>query len=181
MYEQARKAAERALALEPDLVEGHAAIGRIQMVLDWNWQGAEVSFERALELAPGDAAALRGAGMLAWALGRLDRAIGLLDQAAEQDPLNTSNYYNAAQVFLAADRLEQAEEAIRKALELSPQMSAARATFAMILLAQRHGDEALVEAAQDSDEVFLLWALTIVQQTLGHKAESDAFLRELIE
>lgn len=181
MYGNARDAAERALALEPDLPEGHAALGRIQMVLDWNWRAAEASFARAIELAPGDAAALRGPGLLAWALGDLAKATHLLEQAALQDPLNASNYYNAAQVHLAADRAEQAEAAVRHALELSPQMSAAHATLAVILLAQGRGDEALHEAGQDSDEVFRLWGLTIVHQSQGHKAESDAVLQELIE
>jgi cytochrome c-type biogenesis protein CcmH/NrfG len=42
----------RALALEPELAEGHAQMGSIQADHDWDWRGAEASFRHALELAP---------------------------------------------------------------------------------------------------------------------------------
>ena len=62
-YGRAREAVERALALEPDLAEGHAMMGWIRMMHDWDWQGAEASLARALELAPGNAMVLRRAGV----------------------------------------------------------------------------------------------------------------------
>ena len=52
---RAREAVARALALEPDLAEGHAGMGWIQMYYDWDWHAAEASLQRALELAPGNA------------------------------------------------------------------------------------------------------------------------------
>ena len=51
----------------------------------------------------------------------------------------------------------------------------------MTLLAQGRGDEALVEAMREPNEAFRLWALAIVHHALGHRAESEAALRELIE
>ena len=76
-YGHAREAAERALRLEPNLAEGHAALGWNRMRYDWNWRGAEVSFARALELIPGDGEMLRKSGVLALALGQVDAAIDL--------------------------------------------------------------------------------------------------------
>ena len=69
---RAREAVERALSLEPDLAEGHARWAWIQMIHDWDWRGAEASYRRALELAPGNAVVLRRAGLLAgtWAASR---------------------------------------------------------------------------------------------------------------
>ena len=58
-YARAREAVARALALEPDLAEAHAQMGWIQMTHDWDWRGAEASYRRALELAPGNAAVLQ--------------------------------------------------------------------------------------------------------------------------
>ena len=66
---QARSAAQKALALDPNLAEAYAAMGLIQLNYDWDWDSAEASFQRAMDLAPGDAphsrpdghtAALRG-------------------------------------------------------------------------------------------------------------------------
>jgi Tfp pilus assembly protein PilF len=68
-YGRARAAAERALALEPDLVEAHTAMGWIQLYYDGDWAGADASFQRALALEPGNANSMRGAAVLAggWA------------------------------------------------------------------------------------------------------------------
>jgi serine/threonine protein kinase len=64
-YRAARRAALRALDLEPDLAEAHAWMGWIYMFHDWNWASAEASYRRALDLMPGNPSALRGAGDLA--------------------------------------------------------------------------------------------------------------------
>ena len=66
---RAREAVARALALEPDLAEGHAEMGWIQMNYDWDWHAAEASFQRALELAPGNVDVLIAAGVMASTLG----------------------------------------------------------------------------------------------------------------
>jgi len=49
---KAREAAERALSLDANLAEAHAALGRIKTDYDWDWAGADASFQRALALEP---------------------------------------------------------------------------------------------------------------------------------
>ncbi len=51
----ARIAARRALQLAPNLAEAHMAEGLVQLYQDLDWQGAEQSFLRALQLDPGSA------------------------------------------------------------------------------------------------------------------------------
>jgi tetratricopeptide (TPR) repeat protein len=48
----ARKAAEQALELDPELPEAHHALGAVQYFHDWDWRKAEVSFLAALRLNP---------------------------------------------------------------------------------------------------------------------------------
>jgi tetratricopeptide (TPR) repeat protein len=139
--QQAKEAAALALMMEPELAEGHAALGRIQLIFDWDWRGAAASYARALELAPGNAAVLRRGGLLATNLGRLDEALGLYRRAIEQDPVNPGAYFSLGSALAAADHLVEAEEAYRKALELSPQQIIARDLLALTLLAQGRSDE----------------------------------------
>ena len=179
-FGRAREAVARALALEPDLAEGHAEMGWIQMNHDWDWRGAEASYRRALELAPGNAVALRRAGLLASNLGRLDEAIGLVRRAVEQDPLSANAYGILGLALHATGRLEEAEAAFRKALELSPQRAATRANLSLSLHAQGRGEEALAEALREPDEARRLWASAIIHRAAGRRAESDAALQELI-
>jgi tetratricopeptide (TPR) repeat protein len=76
-YRKAREAAERALSLDGDLGDAHAALGQIRMLHDWDWAGADESLRRALALKPGDAGVMRVAGSLARYLGHLDQALAL--------------------------------------------------------------------------------------------------------
>ena len=111
-YRRAREAVAHALSLAPDLAEAQAELGWIQMSHDWDWRGAEASYRRALELAPGDATVLRRAAMLALNLGRVDEAIGLYRRAVEQDPLSAAVYANFGDALGAAGSLGEAEVGI---------------------------------------------------------------------
>ncbi|MDE2359794.1 MAG: TIR domain-containing protein [Betaproteobacteria bacterium] len=179
-HARARKTVARALALEPDLAEAHAQMGFIQMQQDWDWRGAEVSMHRALELAPGDAVMLRGAGMLAMNLGRLDEAIALYHQALAQDPLSAAAYHNLGLALYAADRLAEAEAALGQVLELAPQQPIARALLSLVLLAQGRGEEALAEVLREPEELARLWASAVIHHTAGRREESEAALEALI-
>jgi TolB-like protein len=179
-YGRAREAVARALVLEPDLAEGHEAMGWIQFVHDWDWRGAEASLRRALELAPGNAVALRRSAVLAGSLDRLDEAIALGRRALEQDPLSNLAYHNLGVYLHASGRLAEADAAYRKALELAPQRMATRANLALNLLAEGRGEVALAEALREPDSMSRLYALAIIHQAGGRRAESDVALQELI-
>src|SRR6202008_4523540 len=49
----AREAVERALALNPNLAEAHAQMGRIKQQVDFDWVGADASIQQAIALEPG--------------------------------------------------------------------------------------------------------------------------------
>ena len=178
---RAREAAERALSLEPDLAEGYARLGAIQRNYDWDWTGADASYRRALELAPGNSVALDGAGVLAESLGRFEEAIAFMLRSVEQDPLSSAAYSNLALAYLAADRLAEAEQASRKAIELSPRRICIHSHLALILLAQGRHEAALAEALKEPEEVYRLQALALVHDAAGRRKESDESLRGLIE
>ena len=171
---------EQALSLEPHLAEGHALMAWIQMLHDWDWRGAEASYRRALELAPGNAAVLRRAASVACDLGRLDEAIPLVLRALEQDPLSAHAYSNLGYFLHASGRFTEAEAALRKALELSPQRMSTHSMLSRNLLAQGRSKEALVEAMREPEEWFRLYASAIIYHAAGRRAQSDAALEELI-
>ena len=123
-YRRAREAAVKALALDPQLVEAHLAMGWIHNGYDWDWAAADASFRRALELEPGNAQALSAFGFQAMIFGRWDEAIDALNKAIERDPLRLSNYHNLGNILQAVNRDTEAESVFRKALELDPARSA---------------------------------------------------------
>ena len=178
-FGRAREMVERALALEPDLAEGYAGMAWVQMMLDRNWHGAEASYRRALELAPGNALVLHQAGLLAANLGRFEEAISLARRAVEQDPLSASSYFFFGLILWPANRAAEAEAAFRKALELAPQRAATRAWLSIVLLGQGRGDEALAEALREPEEWGRLFALAIIQHAAGRPTEADEALQQL--
>jgi serine/threonine protein kinase/tetratricopeptide (TPR) repeat protein len=180
-FRKAREAAMRALSLEPDLAEGHAQMAFIQINHDWDWPAAEHSLRRAMELAPGNDLVLRRAGHFANVFGRIEEAIRHYHSALARDPLNVATWNSLGGAYRAANRLEQAANAFRKAKELVPGTIFASALLSLVLAVQGKGEEALAEAANETAEVYRLWALAIVQHTLGRRTESDEALRVLIE
>jgi tetratricopeptide (TPR) repeat protein len=49
---KARDAALKALQLDGNLADAHASLGVAELILNWNWSGAEQEFKRAIELNP---------------------------------------------------------------------------------------------------------------------------------
>ena len=180
-YARAREAVARALALEPDLAEGHAGMGWIQMSHDRDWRGGEASYRRALELAPLNSLVLHQFGCLLGNLGRFDEGIELCRRAVEQDPLSASAYFFLGLIFWTASRPAEAVAAQRKSVELAPQAAATHSWLAIDLLDLGLREDALVEALREPEAWGRLFALALVQHASGRRPEADEALHELAD
>jgi adenylate cyclase len=103
-YERSREMAEKALAIDPDLVEALLALADIQLEYDWNMEAAEKSYRRALEIRPSDAEGLRTYGYFLFIEGRFEEAIEYYRKALEVDPLQVRAYYGLAGSLVFAGR-----------------------------------------------------------------------------
>ncbi len=175
----AREAARRALAIEPNLAEAHVALGLVQNWYEYDWAGAEASFQRALELAPGSADALQAMGMLEYCLGRYDRALDFLRRTIDADPLSMIGPSYVARILWSAGRLEEAEAEVRANLARTTSTSREQAVLALVLLEQGRPEEALAEAQKEGTEWARLWSLGMVYWALGKRSESDEALTQL--
>jgi TolB-like protein/Tfp pilus assembly protein PilF len=180
-YKSSREAALRALSIEPDLAEGHAQLGRVKAAHDWDLSGAEDSYRRALELAPGSSPVLDGASVLYYKLGKLDEALQLARRVLEQDPLSAPYWHNFGLISHAAGHLADAEKGFRRALEIAPQRLVTRALLSIVLLENGNTSDAEAEANRETDDVWRTWARAMVWFAIDRKAEADAALQELVE
>src|SRR5207249_3472046 len=80
-YERARKAAQGALAIAPNLPEAHTCLGQVNATYDWDWEAAAEEFRKAREAAPGNTDVLMASGQLAGTLRHHQEAIAFLRQA----------------------------------------------------------------------------------------------------
>ncbi len=115
---RARAAAEKALAIDDSLGDAHAIFGLIQFAGAFDWDGAERSFRRALELNPGSADVLDLYGQLLSALGRTDEAIEFCRRAQQLDPI--AHRSDLSTELLRAGRIDDAIEAARAVVEYDP-------------------------------------------------------------
>jgi tetratricopeptide (TPR) repeat protein len=180
-YERARDAAQRALALAPDLPEGHVRLGQVLESRDWNWKAANDEYQRAFSLAPGNADVLRAvAGMTRIFVGP-DAGIELLRQAAALDPLSSSAHRMLGLRCFLAGRLDEATAALKTSLDLNPKAGLVHCFLCATNLAQGRPTEALELAEREVLPDFRLLGIALAQHALGRKEASDAAMAQLIE
>jgi serine/threonine protein kinase/Flp pilus assembly protein TadD len=128
---KSKAAARRALQLDPDLAEAHAAYARSAAVYDWNWSEAEREFKRSIELNPNVASTHYMYGLACLApLGRFDEATNELRQALELEPLSVPVMGNLVLMYVYARKNDLATEQGREALRLEPNHPSARFALA---------------------------------------------------
>ena len=114
---KAQADARKAIALAPDLAEGHLALANY-FVGSLDLAGALSEYERALALAPGDARVLREYGAFAVLLGRTDASLGAAQRLLILDPLNSMNHFGLGTSLTFARRYGEAIRAFSDAKAL---------------------------------------------------------------
>ncbi len=179
-YRKAREAVERALALDTNLADAHAAMGWINMVYEWDWAAADTSYQRALTLAPGNATVVYDTAALHFILGHVEEALKFYREAAEMDPLNSQIRVDLARAAYYAGRFDEAVDTLQKTLELDPERPYAHALLGRVYLAEGHPQRALMEIEREPDLPWRLQGLALAFHALARAKEADAALEELV-
>jgi TolB-like protein/Tfp pilus assembly protein PilF len=178
---KAREAADRALALSPNLAAAHNARGDLLQLIDFDWHGAEAEYRRALELSPNDAQTKLNLGAQLAIYGDMDQAIELTRQALVTDPLRDGGYKALATYFLGLGRLDEAERAMNKAIELVPASGAYHSWLTNIAIRRGNATAALEAAQQASPGVYRHMSLAFALQIGSDRSAADAALKTFIE
>jgi TolB-like protein/Flp pilus assembly protein TadD len=179
-FEKARLAAERALKLDPNFAIAHAQLGEIYRTYDWDWPAAERELKQALVLAPADGSILFYVAGQSLSTGRWDEAVKQVNAVLAQDPLNQAAYWNLSLSQSRRGRLEEAETAARRALEVAPTAPFAHYILGNALLDRNQSDAALTEFSKETVDGARLGGSAMAYFALGSKADSDAALRQTI-
>jgi serine/threonine-protein kinase len=180
-YEQARREAKKALALDPNLASAHLQIGWIKRRYDWDWSGADKYYQRALELDAGNARVVSAAAGLARTLGRSDESVRLMRRAVELNPVSASWHFNHGLYASDAGLLVESQAAFEKCLELNPHFSNGHSALGLVLLLKGKADSALATIMRETEPDWKLHGLALTYHALGRKKESDNALAELIK
>jgi DNA-binding winged helix-turn-helix (wHTH) protein/Tfp pilus assembly protein PilF len=129
--EKAKTAALRALEIDPRLAEARVSLGSILFRYEWDWDGAEREFRRAIAEAPGYGLGHHDYAWFLVSMGRFDEAVAEIKVARDLDPLSPVANADVGWVYLRARRYDEAIAAMERTLEIEPDFSAAQACLEM--------------------------------------------------
>lgn len=118
-FEAAAAAYREALKAAPDAPLILNNLGNVQREMG-DFAGAVATYRRAVAIAPGYVDALTNMGSAALAGGEIATAIEVLDRAAVLDPNNGLVQILLGRSMVYATRVEEAEKAYKRAIEISP-------------------------------------------------------------
>ncbi len=142
---RAEAAARKALELDPELAEPHAALGWIKMAYEWDWAGAESEFRRALELNPSYPTGHHWYSLMLSFSGRFDEAQAEIGRAQELDPLSLIIDSAVGDAAYYRRQYDKAAEHYREILELDPNFAPARTGLGWIYVQQGKFEAAIAE------------------------------------
>jgi TolB-like protein/tetratricopeptide (TPR) repeat protein len=122
----ARRAAERALELAPNLAEAHGALGEYHRIIGRDPEKAIEAYARGLSFAPDDAFLLQLSARAERGRGRWEQALARLTRARDLDPRSWESERILGETLLWLRRSRDAREAYSRGLALAP------ANFALI-------------------------------------------------
>ncbi len=120
LREETRRAAETALALQPDLGEGLLAKGHYFYACLKDYETAERYFEQARALLPNSSQVSEYLAYVSRRTGHWDRSESYFNQAEQLDPRNTSLLSEHAFSYIHLSRFPEAQRKLDEILDVTP-------------------------------------------------------------
>jgi tetratricopeptide (TPR) repeat protein/TolB-like protein len=179
----ARRAALKAIELDPNLAEAHASLADVLLHFDRDWQAADHEYRRSIQCNPGYALGYHWYANLLAARGQHDAAHIAIMQALEIDPVSIITLVWAGVTSHLAHQFDEAIKHYQSALELDPQFIWAHMYMAQALEQKGNFKEALrefettIQLAGGSNCVKAMKAHA--HAVAGDKSSARAILHEL--
>jgi len=176
-FRKAKTAARRALDLDGELGDAHGSLAHVRLH-DWDWEGLERDFQRAIELNPADAIVYYWYGEFLMSLGRPDEAIAITEKAYLTDPLSPVIGASLGMILYLARRYDRAVEVLQRVQEISPEHFLPHMRMGLVRIQQGSFQDATkelqtaVHLANESTET--LAALAVAYATAGKLDDARA-------
>ncbi|PYV52992.1 MAG: protein kinase [Acidobacteria bacterium] len=182
---KARAAALSALQADDELSEAHAVMGLVRFRYDWDWEGAESEFRRAIELDPNSTVAHHYYSHNLEVMGRTEEALVESKRWIELDPFSPAAYEHLGWQYVGLRRYDEGIQILRKALQLDPNFQEAIHSLALAYLQKGMVGEAIAQLRRAIDlsphDARNLGALGHAYALSGRRDEAGKILKELKE
>jgi DNA-binding winged helix-turn-helix (wHTH) protein len=181
----ARRAATRALALDPNLAEAHTSFAEVLKGYEWDWRQAERRYQRALSLRPDYAPAHQCYAQLLVSLRRYSEGASHIEQARRADPVSPAINSFLPYIYLAGREYGRAVREAQRAVDLEPHAPLAHWHLGRAYLFSNHVESALgaLEHAATLAGPASMWEaeLSYARARAGDHPGALRLLSELIE
>jgi serine/threonine-protein kinase len=141
---KAKEATIHALKIDGTLAEGHAILGALLGMADFDWRGADREFQRALELEPNSPFVLfRYANFYLWPLERVSEANAVMERTLAFDPLSVAAQWVFGYYLYAEGQHDRALKHLMTVIELEPEFYFAVGVIGLIYVCKGMLDAAI--------------------------------------
>jgi TolB-like protein/DNA-binding winged helix-turn-helix (wHTH) protein/tetratricopeptide (TPR) repeat protein len=183
LLERARIAAERALALDPNLADGYAARGMVRFNLDWDLDAADRDLQRAIALNPSSSRAHQYRSAVLMTMGKFGEAVEAARRARDLDPMSATESTTLGVRLYYAGRHAEAIEQFQRTLQMHPNFSVAVWGLAQTYREQGRMDLALTEMRRAVElangSTYMRAWLAHALASAGHRDEADLIRRDI--
>ena len=143
-FRKARAAARKALELDGELGEAHGSLAHVRLH-DWEWEGLDRDFLRAIELHPAQPIVYYWYGEFLMSMGRPEEAIAMTRRAQQADPLSPVIAASLAMILYLARKYDEAVKVLQRAQEIDPSHFLPHLRMGLVRLQQKSHAEAIRE------------------------------------
>lgn len=180
---EAEEAARKALEIDNEMAEAHAALGYVKHY-NWDWAAAEQELKLAIELNPNYAYAHDRYATLLISIGRTEEAIAETNRAQELDPFSLAISAQRGFILENARRYGEAIEQLRRVIAMDQDNYQSHWLLGHTYAASGRFAEAIAsseKAVALSRTPGALGFLGMCYGLAGRKAEANKILNELLE
>ncbi len=185
LFPKAKAAANRAIEIDDQLAEAHAALGNILFFYDWDFKEAENQTKRALELNPSSTDVRLDYAAILSNTGRHIEGLAEAERARELDPLNLRTGVLEALFLIHAGQADEGLTKLQKVLELNSNFYLAHLFAASAYIEKGMFREAAAEAHRASEisrgTKHPLGILGYALAKSGNQREARAALEDLLK
>jgi serine/threonine protein kinase/tetratricopeptide (TPR) repeat protein len=181
-YQQSKRAAERALALDSALDGAHAALADALMLGDYDWRQSEAEYRRTFLLNPSYAIAHNSYANLLRLLGRMDEAVAERERARSLDPLSRPIGAELGRDLEMVRRFDDALRQLRTTLESDTNFARVHLYLCLAYLSKRTPRKATGEcerAVTLTGGYQGMGPLAYAYAASGDRSRATALLRQL--
>jgi len=181
---RAKSAALKALAIDSTLADAYTSLGFVTARYDWDWQGAERNFQRAIELNNNYSIAHHWYALQLAMMGRFDNAMAEIKKALDLDPLSLIVNANVAWIHYFAGHYDEAEQQLKKIVDMNPDFFSTRVKLGWVCEQQAKYEQAIdqfkIALALSGEDANVLALLGNCYALSGKTEEAKKIINNLI-